>query len=232
VTDACDRVTAAQRVMRYVCHELRNPLHGLMVRDAVFRVSGVSLTFSLWQGVLEGVHADVAECTRCRATVDDLETIRDTGSNMAVILNDVLDLGQVGTHVYVVACNQARHSVQPVCLCPQLQRGKMKLEPVPTDFRLLIGQVVSTLLGVATVPIICKVAHTIPSAIRVDPLRFSQVGCRRHRVACRNRPDTWFTLAAVADRHQRPEQCREANQTRPGGACCASHQRTPLDRGV
>ena len=99
MTDACDRVTAAQRVMRYVCHELRNPLHGLMVRDAVFRVSGVSLTFSLWQGVLEGVHADVAECTRCRATVDDLETIRDTGSNMAVILNDVLDLGQVGTLV-------------------------------------------------------------------------------------------------------------------------------------
>ena len=49
VTDACARVSAAQRVMRYVCHELRNPLHGLMVRDAVSRgagVAGVSLSHS------------------------------------------------------------------------------------------------------------------------------------------------------------------------------------------
>jgi len=68
----------------------------------------------------------------------------------------------------------------------------MNLVPVPTDFRLLIGQVVSTLLGLATVPIICKVAHTIPSAILVDPLRFSQVSYRRHRVASRNPPCHMF----------------------------------------
>ena len=32
-TEAADaRTTAFQNVMRYVCHELRNPLHGIMVR--------------------------------------------------------------------------------------------------------------------------------------------------------------------------------------------------------
>ena len=106
---------AFQNVMRYVCHELRNPLHGIMVRPVYVRYVPVSLAPGLevradmgscaassccvlcfgrrYQGLLEGVRGELDDAEDW--VQEDVATVWNAATSMAVILNDVLDLGQV-----------------------------------------------------------------------------------------------------------------------------------------
>ena len=102
----------------------------------------------LSQGLLEGVRNDLEGHNN--GTRGDLDVIWDSAKSMAQILNDVLDLGQ-------------------------LQRGHMALHCEPTDCVILIEQCISTLAGIATVPIQTHFDAALPRYIVVDPLRLSQV---------------------------------------------------------
>ena len=102
----------------------------------------------LSQGLLEGVRNDLEGHNN--GTRGDLDVIWDSAKSMAQILNDVLDLGQ-------------------------LQRGHMALHCEPTDCVILIEQCISTLAGMATVPIQTHFDAALPRYIVVDPLRLSQV---------------------------------------------------------
>ena len=123
------QMMAFQNVMRYVCHELRNPLHGIM-------------------GLMEGVQPELESCPRW--VQEDVEAMSQSAASMAVILNDVLDLGQ-------------------------LQRGQMKLSPEPTDCAELIDRVIMANKGIASVPITSRIDRNLPHLLMLDPLRVSQI---------------------------------------------------------
>lgn len=124
---------AVQTVMRYVCHELRNPLHGIMVRPALracHRSDGASRhcwptsdrrvlrCLWAWQGLLEGVKGELGELEAWVA--QDVDTVWNAATGMAVVLNDVLDLGQVSKP----RRRRSRHccALTAVVLWPSLQR--------------------------------------------------------------------------------------------------------------
>ena len=59
--------------------------------------------------------------------------------------------------------------------CAQLQRGQMSLNPQLCDPVQLIDNCVLTLQGVASVPIVCHIAASLPPTLTLDSLRVSQV---------------------------------------------------------
>lgn len=57
----------------------------------------------------------------------------------------------------------------------QLQRGQMALNPRECDVVQLIDNCVLTLQGVASVPIVCHIAASLPQMLTLDALRVGQV---------------------------------------------------------
>ena len=103
------------------------------------------------QGLLEGVRFELPLGARAQDwMLEDLQAVWDASTSMAIILNDVLDLGQ-------------------------LQRGQMTLQPAPVDLRNTIHRAVHTLNGLASVPVVIKIGASVPPLVVVDELRVGQI---------------------------------------------------------
>jgi hypothetical protein len=166
---------------RYVCHELRNPLHAIA-------------------GLVETEDAGPGSTSK--------KEVLDLCAHMRTILDDMLDLGKVRNRNSAVLVNDVL--VISMQWTGQLRAGKMQMSPSETDVRALAASAARGVAAWSRAHIVVETDSHVPSTLLVDPQRLKQVRCAVVICSIAStRSKTYATVTLYADYRQWPLQCRQ-----------------------
>ena len=167
---------AQQKLMGFVCHELRAPLHALKVGvRTVPRHTrrGVTRAVPLPQGIIASIDsAMLPEDVR-----GDLEFMDVSASQMSLIINDVLDLVTVSASAAghrTLEGGSSSHGMP--CAPSQVQAGhQMSITPAWCDIRKAVRHARMFVDSYVQVPVRVRVHQDVPAQVWLDELRIKQV---------------------------------------------------------